>query len=230
MTKERTVVMLDVGMTLIHPSGQVMAQELAACGAGHIPTAVAAAALAAAAEAHHMRFPSELTRPERVGVVWAALLGLPASIGRRAWPAAARRPDLYADLDPDAVDVLTTLRARGVPIAAVSNSDGTLLEELTAFGIAEFFDVAVDSTVVRSEKPDHGIFHAALRKLECRPEQVWFVGDGLINDMFGAAAAGIENLVLYDRHHIHHAALPVTRIHRLTELPGLLETIQCESA
>ncbi|MEO7194981.1 MAG: HAD-IA family hydrolase [Pseudonocardiaceae bacterium] len=215
-------VLFDIGMTLIHPSGRVMLDELNRLGAAEgLQAQDAAAALAAAAEVHHLDFPRGLTRTEKVGVVWGALLGVSPDTGMRAWTACAERPDLYCDLDPDAVLVLQTLRSQGLRTAAVSNSDGTLPAELTAFGLSNLFDVVADSTAVGCEKPQPQIFQTALAELGTAPEDAWFVGDGLLNDVFGAHTAGISTAVLYDRHRVHRP-LPVLTI---TALVGLLDLL-----
>ncbi len=214
-------VLLDIGMTLIHPSGAVMAEELAAHGAPGVDPAAAEAALAAAAEAHHTDFPHGLGRRTKLGHAWADLLEVDRTAGLAAWTAAAARPDLYRDLDPEAVGVLTTLKGAGITTVAVSNSDGTLDEELDRFGLLGLFDATVDSTVFGREKPHSSIFTAGLERAGCAPEEVVFVGDGLINDVFGALAAGIDRTVLYDRHRVWRT-LPVPVIHRLGDLVPLV--------
>ncbi|MEY9948385.1 HAD family hydrolase [Kitasatospora sp. GAS1066B] len=210
-------VLLDIGMTLIHPSGQVMSEELARAGAAGIKPAAAEAALAVAAEAHHLDFPRRLDRSQKVGVTWGPLLGLSPEAGQAAWAGCTARPDLYRDLDPDAVAVLEQVRVLGIRVAAVSNSDGTLREELQSFGLLDLFDVVVDSTLVGVEKPQPEIFAEALRQVGCSPDGALFVGDGLVNDIFGAYRAGITRTVLYDRHRVYRQ-LPVPVITRLPEL------------
>ncbi|PZT75873.1 MULTISPECIES: HAD family hydrolase [unclassified Streptomyces] len=147
------------------------------------------------------------------------LLGVGAETGRRAWRRCTDRTDLYRDLDPDAVAVLREICGRGLAVAAVSNSDGTLTEELARFGLLDFFDVVADSTLTGVEKPEPGIFASALGRLGCAPADALFVGDGLINDIFGALRAGIASTVLYDRHQVYRE-LPVPVI---TALPQLLD-------
>ncbi|RMI28452.1 HAD family hydrolase [Nocardia stercoris] len=215
-------VLFDVGMTLIHPIGRVMVEELAAVGVNSVSPERAASAWAAAAESHHIDFPRGATRSDKAGATWATLLGVRRDAGRAAWIAAAARPDLFTELDQHAIQVLRYLRACDIRVAAVSNSNGTLDEELTAFGLAEYFDITIDSTIVGTEKPDRDIFTTALTQVGGDPTQMWFVGDGLINDMFGAAVAGVGRLVLYDRHRVYRTPLPVTVIHTLGELGSLI--------
>ncbi|MFD6391180.1 HAD family hydrolase [Nocardia sp. NPDC060259] len=216
-------VLFDIGMTLIHPSGEVMVDELRARGVTAVTPQRAEIAWAAAAESHHLDFPATPTRAQHVAQTWAQLLGQRVDLAAEAWLASAARPDLYRDLDDDAVTVLKSLCEGGIALAAVSNSDGTLTEELARFGLDRYFALMLDSTVVGCEKPNRKIFDVALTELGVHPAQTWFVGDGLVNDMFGAALAGIGHPVLYDRHSVYRPPLPVPVIGTLGVLPALIE-------
>ncbi|MBS2533294.1 HAD family hydrolase [Catenulispora sp. NF23] len=229
-------VLWDVGMTLIHPSGLVMVEELERAGAAiRIAPDVAAAALAAAAEAHRVDVPCDITRAQAVGRAWGSILGLAPDIAVAAWQRCTARTDLYRDRDEQAVDVLTRLRERGVRLAVVSNDDkGTVREELLAFGLLEFFEVVVGSNLIGCEKPEPRIFATALDRIGCRPHEVWFVGDGVLNDIFGAFAAGIAKPILYDRFGIH-TSLPCARVTKLRGVLDLMneatsEEVRCVSA
>jgi HAD superfamily hydrolase (TIGR01509 family) len=82
-----------------------------------------------------------------------------------------------AVLHEDAVPFLASLRTAGVRTAFVSNcADNTrpLLEEL---GLAALVDELVLSCEVGVAKPDPGIFHEALRRLDVAPEEALFVDD-----------------------------------------------------
>lgn len=219
-------ILFDIGMTLIHPSGVVMVEELhrTRCATG-ITAPEAEAALAAAAEVYHVDFPRHLSRDDKVGMAWGALLGVNTAAARRAWVACRARGDLYRDLDPEAMTVLRRLRDRGILVAAVSNSEGTLDEELARFGLLKFFDVVVDSSQVGCEKPNSAIFNVALERLQCAGGDVWFVGDGLINDMLGAQMARIARTILYDRHRIYQSIPAVAS--NLASLGQLLELLPC---
>jgi HAD superfamily hydrolase (TIGR01549 family) len=220
-------VLLDVGMTLIHPNGHVMAEELLRAGATVTVTASdCVIALAGAAEAHHLDLPRDLGRVEKVGRSWGALLGISAEISADAWAACAVRPDLYSELDPHAHELLEGLRRRNIRVAAVSNDDnGVLREELRSFALLEYFDATVDSAHVGSEKPAPGIFYEALDLLGCGMGSAWFLGDGVINDMLGSLAVGIGRAILDDPHGIH-TTLPMTRVTKLTGLLSLIPSQQ----
>jgi len=93
---------------------------------------------------------------------------------------------------------LSRLRAAGLRLGVVSNSDGRVDQALLAAGLREYFDVVIDSSVVGMEKPDPAIFRAALDALGVAPQEALYVGDLYEVDVVGARAAGIEAVLLAD--------------------------------
>jgi FMN phosphatase YigB (HAD superfamily) len=69
---------------------------------------------------------------------------------------------LYTVIDIDAKKVLSELKCLGIRLIAASNSDGTLLEELDAFGLTHFFDEIHDSSVLGVEKPNQSFYKLVL--------------------------------------------------------------------
>ena len=91
---------------------------------------------------------------------------------------------------------------RGSNSAIVSNADG-LAGDAKRLGLAQFFDVIIDSQVVGVEKPNPKIFQLALDALGVRPRSEMYAGDIYAIDMLGARAAGIE-AKLIDQHGMYH--------------------------
>jgi putative hydrolase of the HAD superfamily len=131
--------------------------------------------------------------------------------------------DLYRDLDPGAVPALRALRGLGVALAVVSNSDGTLRDELDRWSLRGYFEVIVDSTAAGVAKPDPAIFRLAFDRLKQRAEDCWYVGDHLVNDVIGGMAAGIGEIVLYDRFDLYRH---IPGVHRISALPGLVSLVR----
>jgi HAD superfamily hydrolase (TIGR01549 family) len=207
----------------VHPNGGVMLEELRR----ELPRARASeedlvAALLLAAEARHLPLPGG-DGDARVAATWGMLLDLPPGAARRAWTRAIARPDLYHRLDREAEALLGGLRSRGILIAAVSNSDGTLDAELRRFGLRDRFDVVVDSTLVGVEKPDRRVYRRACEALELEPGECWFLGDGLVNDVIGPEGAGVALGVLYDRFDLYPHLTGVTRVRGLCDLFELID-------
>jgi putative hydrolase of the HAD superfamily len=103
---------------------------------------------------------------------------------------------LWCRTAPGTLESLDRLRAAGIRLGVVSNSDGRVEEALTAAGIRDRFEVVLDSALVGVEKPDPAIFRAALTVLGVAPEETLYVGDLYDVDVVGARAAGIEAVLL----------------------------------
>ena len=91
---------------------------------------------------------------------------------------------------PPMIDLVRELRARGVAIAALSNSEGHLAELLEEIELAPLFDAIIDSGRVGIAKPDPRIFAHTLQQLAIKPDVVVHVGDSWSADVEGALAAG----------------------------------------
>ncbi len=221
MTVPPRAVLFDVGMTLVHPDGAILAEELLAEGIAGVSPDDAVAALQMSCAAAHMRLPAGHDVFERTGLAMSAALATRPDGTIAALTRSLTARDLYRLLDPGAAGMLAGLRSLGVRTAVVSNSDGTLLTELERFGLREAFEVVVDSTVAGVEKPSPEIFQTALDQLGLPAGQCWYVGDDVVNDVIGGMAAGFGTVVLYDRFGLYRHIPGVVRIEDLAALPAL---------
>lgn len=214
-------VLFDVGNTLVHLDYGFLAAELAAWGA--VPADAVARADAQVRRSGWPRHPDGFFAAY-FGAI-ATRLDLPESAARHLATRAAaehrgRRQGLWDQLDPDVPAVLEGLREQGLRLGVVSNADGRVADQLAGLGIADLFDVIVDSAVAGVAKPDPGIFHVALGGLGIDPADAAHVGDILAVDVLGAQAAGLMG-ILYDRHGVWpDAAAP--RIRRLGAVAALV--------
>lgn len=103
---------------------------------------------------------------------------------------------LWCSVDDRTHEALKRLRAYGLRLGVVSNSDGRVEQALESAGLREYFEVVIDSSLVGFEKPDPRIFDAALRALGVGPGETLYVGDLYEVDVVGARAAGIEPVLL----------------------------------
>jgi putative hydrolase of the HAD superfamily len=103
---------------------------------------------------------------------------------------------LWCSVQQHTHDALGRLRAAGLRLGIVSNSDGRVDQALSAAGLREYFDVVIDSSVFGAEKPDPAIFLAALAALDVAPEEALYVGDLYDVDVIGARAAGMDAVLL----------------------------------
>jgi len=100
--------------------------------------------------------------------------------------------------DPNAKHTLRTLKDEGVPIAVVSQADGTIVQMLREAQMCQegegpgvSVDAILDSAVVGYDKPDPRLFLAALERIGAEPARAVHVGDTVYADVMGARAAGI---------------------------------------
>jgi putative hydrolase of the HAD superfamily len=107
-----------------------------------------------------------------------------------------RERHLWCSVHERTHESLSRLRAAGLRLGIVSNSDGRVEQALAASGLRAYFDVVIDSSLVGVEKPDPAIFRAALDALGIGPEEALYVGDLYEVDVVGARAAGIEAVLL----------------------------------
>jgi putative hydrolase of the HAD superfamily len=97
---------------------------------------------------------------------------------------------------PETIEALGELRAAGLRLAVVSNWDVSLGEVLDRIGVGEHLDAVVTSAAVGAAKPDPAPFRRALELLELSPAEALHVGDSPELDLPGAAAAGVEAILI----------------------------------
>lgn len=108
-------------------------------------------------------------------------------------------------LREDCLETLAALRERGLTLSLVSNIDDDFLDPmLDNMGLRPFLDHFISSEAVRSCKPDAGIFHHALERVACTPDEVIFVGDSRIHDIQGARAVGIRTVLISEKGGVSH--------------------------
>lgn len=100
-------------------------------------------------------------------------------------------PEHY-ELFDDVLPVLKKLKTQGFELAVISNFAPTLPQIFDAMGVAEYFDPIIVSTLVGYEKPDPRIFTHALKVTGRDADEVLYVGDHEVNDVWAPAQAGIR--------------------------------------
>lgn len=117
--------------------------------------------------------------------------------------AAFRRPGMWSHVRQAEVEALRALARTGVPVAIVSNSDGTLEGRLREEGTCQVGEgrgvpvaAVIDSGAVGTSKPDPRIFELALEAVGCDRDGVVHVGDSVRADVLGALGAGLDALHL----------------------------------
>jgi putative hydrolase of the HAD superfamily len=197
------VLLLDVGGVLVRPNFGRVAGALSARGVMADPAAMAAAEPLAKKALDRPPSPGFSTDAERGWHYFNLVLGqagLPRSASTDAALAEVKawhdEHCLWEDVLEGVRPSLSRLRGSGIRLAAVSNSNGTLLRLFDRVGFTPFFEVILDSQVEGVEKPDPRLFHLALEKLGAPAGDALHAGDFYHVDVVGARAAGIRPVLV----------------------------------
>lgn len=124
-----------------------------------------------------------------------AMAGVPRHDAARVLDRAKERSgpqSLWTHALPGVRDALHGLRAAGFEMSVVSNSDGTVGQQMRDLGLARFFDQVFDSHTLGVAKPDAEILRRVLAALDLVPEECLYVGDVVMIDVLCANAAGVR--------------------------------------
>ncbi len=230
-------IFFDAGNTLIYPRVAELAEGLARQGYPATVEDFAAAERVGKARLEEWLWP--LIRrgeypPRADHHYWLAYLkslveriGAPESEHERLMLALGERfrdITIWSRVFPETAEVLARLRAQGYYLGVISNSIGTIGEQLARVGLARYFENIIDSANVGVEKPNPEIFRMALERAGVEARQAAFIGDTYATDMGGAEAAGLRGILL-DRVGAYPDA-PCPRMTSFAELHGTLEAVQ----
>lgn len=129
-------------------------------------------------------------------------------------------------LRPGVRDTLAALRGRGLHVGIVSNADNDHFAHLMHLsGLDACVDAALTSEDARSCKPDQAIFSLAMDRAGCAPDQTWFVGDSLQQDVAGANRAGMHAVLIWSQPHVPPPDADDTPKRVIHAIPELLEIV-----
>jgi len=133
------------------------------------------------------------------------------------------------EMRPEVPGVLAEIRKLGLRLGCISNTQSATQVPLTLqkYGIRDFFDPVVLSSVYGRRKPDPAIFYQAARLANTPTGACAYIGDKINRDVLGAKKAGFQ-LALQVRHdfddgELDGGAVPDAVINDLNELIPLLE-------
>ncbi|MFL6117604.1 MAG: HAD family hydrolase [Catenulispora sp.] len=149
-----------------------------------------------------------------------AHIGLPATPELLAELVKEVPPTTVLETFPDVLPTLTTLRARGVPMAVVSDAWPNLPDLHDALGLSGFFDAYAISAVLGCSKPDPRMYRHASDALGLPAAECLFVDDD--PELVAAAIAlGYQGRAMV-REPVAAGRTDVPAISSLTELLDLV--------
>ena len=221
-------VIFDVGGTLIHPDWRRLGALVEAETAMLFPSARLHQAFYAMLQVVDAELKRGVNSKRGRGAHWVFLdtfhsLGLDevkCSRIRDRLVAAHQERHLWCEPDLEAANVLLALKAAGLRVAVISNTeDGRVKESLALADLASHFEFVIDSHIVGCSKPDKEIFQIALAELGLQPHEAAYVGDSYGYDVIGARRAGLYPILL-DRMGAYKSEPELTCIRSLIELIG----------
>lgn len=135
------------------------------------------------------------------------------------------------EMRPEMPEVLEQIKAMGLKIGIVSNtlSLKQVDHSLRTYGISDFFNPVILSSVYGRRKPDPSIFYNAARQANVPTGDCIFVGDMINKDVYGAWRAGFKTAVHilhpYTRDSAPLLAVPDAVISNMQELIPILDSL-----
>lgn len=131
-----------------------------------------------------------------------------------------------ADVPIDNAREVVTNLAKRFRLGAISNGiPDVQYQKLKTLGIDRFMHCVVLSEEFGIRKPDERIFHRALEEIKTDAGRSVYVGDSFTRDVIGAKNAGMMAVWFNPENDSapEHPVRPDYVIHRLAELPAILE-------
>jgi putative hydrolase of the HAD superfamily len=96
----------------------------------------------------------------------------------------------------DAASTLAALRERGLKVGVISDCSEEVVAAWPATPLAPLVHEAVLSAAEGMKKPDPRVYELACERLGVAPEKCLFVGDGGSRELTGAAAVGMDAVLI----------------------------------
>jgi putative hydrolase of the HAD superfamily len=125
------------------------------------------------------------------------------------------------DVFPNSLATVKTLAHSGFKLGIISNFSTMLDGVFRLRQMRDYFDPFIVSADVNLMKPDAEIYELAMERAGVAPEDCIMVGDNPVDDVKGAALAGVRGVLIDRFNRYPHAPQP--RITSLAQLPGLLK-------
>ena len=123
-------------------------------------------------------------------------------------------------LDPKLIPVLKLLKENGVKVGLVSNHiQECLCSIVDLFGIGEYLDVIVTSSLVQAKKEELAPIKYAMFQLGVTKKEVIMVGDSYETDILPSRELGIDAYLLRTDYNLNKDS---NYIFSLSEVPALL--------
>lgn len=104
------------------------------------------------------------------------------------------KEECFRHMHPEILPMLQALKENGIKIGLISNCFSEEANVIRESILYPYFDGVILSYEQGLMKPDKRIYEACLKKLDFKPEECLYIGDGGSNELMGAKEAGLQPL------------------------------------
>ncbi|MBA4385238.1 MAG: hypothetical protein C0410_10925 [Anaerolinea sp.] len=135
----------------------------------------------------------------------------------------------YREMRPEIPEVLAAIKSMGLSMGIISNtqSQRQVPDNLTQYGIIDYFSPIVLTSQYGLRKPDPSIFYYAARLAKVPTGSCMYIGDKINRDILGARRAGFRSAIkilhIFDDGEPDFGATPDAEIENMTQLIPIIE-------
>lgn len=135
----------------------------------------------------------------------------------------------FREMRPEMPEVLEAIKSMGLSMGIISNtqSQRQVPDNLTQYGIIDYFNPIVLTSQYGLRKPDPSIFYHAARLAKVPTGSCMYVGDKINRDILGARRAGFRSAIkilhVYDDGDPDFGATPDAEIDNMLQLIPIIE-------
>ena len=135
---------------------------------------------------------------------------------------------------PGAREIMEELRRMGIRIGLGTDMTAYMqYEKLIRLGLMEYMDFIVSSEEAGTDKPGNAFFMLCAQKAGCLPGECLFIGDNIVRDYGGAAAAGMQARWFIppwkQKNHLRHSETSFADKPSLAQ-PGMAQTSTAQTS
>lgn len=97
--------------------------------------------------------------------------------------------------EPEVLEGLAQLKHSSLLLGLITNCNPTVPMLFPQLPLAQYIDMAVFSCEERIKKPHAAIYEIACERLNVKPEECVYVGDGSSEELTGAASVGMRSIL-----------------------------------
>lgn len=125
-----------------------------------------------------------------------------------------------------ALETVSKLKERNLGLVVITNLTTIIqMKKLIKFGLDKYIDFLITSEEAGAVKPSSAMFHSALHKTHCRPDEAIMVGDDIKPDILGAKLVGIDTVLIENGWYIYSDTERNLAKFRIKSFPELLQLI-----